>query len=420
MIGNEEKTYRKIIGSYIRYIRKDESMTLSFVGDILEINKGYLSKIENGETNITPEKLSKLTEIVDIKFVNDISLLNKSKRFLLELLETHISMNQTKIKIMLDSYFLNFSMCKDSPAFFHYLLIELYDKLEVKKDLKKSKELIKLLDEYFKDVFDSKEQLFFCLLKAFYYQYIYQTVTSLKYLKEAEDHYTGINNLNYLGVIYHRMAVMYFYLNDGFSSYIYGEKARMIFRDTLYFKRVQHLNVCIASSLVLLKKYQEAEEIYQKLLDNLEKEEKELKSLILNSLIWKSVRAREFENALTYINRAKEIADISYYMLEACEPIAHYYLGQKEIALDEINSKLNARASKDYIKLLLELLRSDIQDNNQTFSRLAKKVKRKIESDENFRFSDIYLQLILSHYERIDDKDKVIEVQDFIIHHYEK
>ena len=107
-------------------------------------------------------------------------------------------------------------------------------------------------------------------------------------------------------------------------------------------------------------------------------------------------------------------------LIESREPIAHYYLGKKEIALDEINQKLNTRASKDYIKLLLELLKSDIQDNNQTFSRLAKKVKRKIESDENFRFSDIYLQLILSHYERIDDKDKVIEVQDFIIHHYEK
>lgn len=80
---------------------------------------------------------------------------------------------------------------------------------------------------------------------------------------------------------------------------------------------------------------------------------------------------------------------------------------------------LNTRTSGDYIKLLLELLKSDIQDNNQTFTRLAKRVQRKIQSDENFRFSDIYLQLILNHYKRIDDKDKVIEVQDFIIHHCE-
>lgn len=418
MVGIEEKINRKIIGSYIRYIRKEESMTMSFVAEILKINKGYLSKIENGETNITSEKILKLTDVVDIKFVNDISLLSKSKHFLLELFEAHISMNQTKIEIMLDSYFLNFSMVKDSPAFFHYLLIELYDKLEIKKDLKKSKELIGLLEEYYRDVFDSKEQLFFCLMKAFYFQYMYQTVKSLKYLKEAEERYTGINNLNYLGVIYHRMAVMYFYLNDGFSSYIYGEKARMVFRDTLYFKRVQHLNVCIASSLVLLGKYQEAEEIYQKLLDHLDKEEKELKNLILNSLTWKSIRAREFENALMYINQAKEISNISYYMLDACEPIAHYYLGQKDIALEEINQKLNTRPKREYIKLLLELLKSDIQDNNQTFSRLAKKVKNKIQNDENFRFSDVYLQLILSHYKRIDDKDKVIEVQDFIIHRY--
>lgn len=419
MIGNEEKTYRKIIGSYIRYIRKDESMTLSFVGDILEINKGYLSKIENGETNITPEKLSKLTEIVDIKFVNDISLLDKSKRFLLELFEIHISMNQTKIKIMLDSYFLNFSMYKDSPAFFHYLLIELYDKLEIKKDLKKSIELIKLLDEYFKDVFDSKEQLFFCLLKAFYYQYIYQYKMSLKFLTEAEKIYAGINNLNYLGVIYHRMAVMYFYLNDGFFSYIYGERARMIFRDTLYFKRVQHLNVCIASSLVLLKKYQEAEEIYQKLLENLEKGEKDLKILILNSLVWKSIRAREFENALEYIEQSIEIGNVSY-MLKACTPTAYYYLDRKEEALAEINEILKDQTLDRYLKLLFDLFKADIQNNNQKFEKTAKKVRKSIEKDENFRFYDIYVDLILSHYKRIDDKDKVIEVQDFIIHHYEQ
>ena len=180
MVGIEEKINRKIIGSYIRYIRKEASMTMSFVAEILKINKGYLSKIENGETNITSEKILKLTDVVDIKFVNDISLLSKSKHFLLELFEAHISMNQTKIEITLDSYFLNFSMVKDSPAFFHYLLIELYDKLEIKKDLKKSKELIGLLEEYYRDVFDSKEQLFFCLMKAFYFQYMYQTVKSLE------------------------------------------------------------------------------------------------------------------------------------------------------------------------------------------------------------------------------------------------
>ncbi len=351
--------------------------------------------------------------------MNDISLLDKSKRFLLELFEAHISMNQTKIKIMLDSYFLNFSMYKDSPAFFHYLLIELYDKLEIKKDLKKSIELIELLDEYSKDVFDSKEQLFFCLLKAFYYQYIYQYKTSLKFLSKAEKIYAGINNLNYLGVIYHRMAVMYFYLNDGFFSYIYGERARMIFRDTLYFKRVQHLNVCIASSLVLLKKYQEAEEIYQKLLENLEKEEKELKILILNSLVWKSIRAREFENALEYIEQSIEIGNVSY-MLKAYTPTAYYYLDRKEEALAEINGILKDQTLDRYLKLLFDLFKADIQKDNQKFEKTAKKVRKSIEKDENFRFYDIYVDLILNHYKRIDDKDKVIEVQDFIIHHYEK
>ncbi len=416
MIENKEKINRKIIGSYIRYIRKEENMTLSFVGDVLEINKGYLSKIENGETNITPEKLQKLTEIADIKFINDFSLLDKSKRFLLELFETHISMNQTKINIMLNSYFLNFSLYKDSPAFFHYILIQLYNELEEKKDLKKSKELIELLEEYYLYVFDYKEQLFFCLMKAFYYQYKHQTIKSLNYLKEAEEHYTGINNLSYLGLIYHRMAIMYFYLNDGFLSYDYAEKTRMIFRDTLYFKRIQHINICIASSLVLLKKYQEAEEIYYKLLDNLEKEEKEIKDLILNSLIWKSNRAGEFENALKYINQAKEMGvNISYNMLDACEPLAHYYLGHKEEALVGVEEKLKSNLNEPYVKLLLELLKADILDNNQTFSRIAKKVKSKIENDENFRFHDVYLNLILSHYKRICDKDKVIEVQDFML-----
>ena len=54
--------------------------------------------------------------------------------------------------------------------------------------------------------------------------------------------------------------------------------------------------------------------------------------------------------------------------------------------------------------------------NSSVLSVLAAEYHEPIQNDENFRFSDIYLQLILSHYKRIDDKDKVIEVQDFIIH----
>lgn len=415
MIEDKVKTKRKIIGSYLKYIRKDENVALSFISETLKINKGYLSKVENGETNITDELIEKLTQFVDVKFINNDSLLEKTKRFLLELFEAHIAMNRTKVQIMLNSYFLNFSYCKDSPAFFHYLLIELYDAVEVKKDFKKSKELIDLLEEYVTDVFDNKEQLFYCLMKAFYYQYSYKSVESLGYLKEAEELYTGINNFNYLGVIYHRMAVIYFYLNDGFSSYRYGEWARMIFRDTLYFKRVQHLNVCIASSLVLLRRYEEAEGIYQTLLDNLEHEEKELKSLVLNSLIWKSLRAAEYENALKYRENENEIGESDYLLLKPCAPIAHYYLGDKEKALEEINEIFREDHVDEYLKLLLELLKSDIQDNNQLFLKVARKVKHKIENDRNFRFYDVYLDLIVNHFKRIGDKDKVIEVQDYII-----
>ena len=415
MLDNKIKRNRKIIGSYIKYIRKEENLSMSFVGEVLNINKGYLSKIENGDTNISLDILLKVAKLVDITFINDDSLLDKSKQILLKLVEAHFSMNQSKIQSILESYFLCFSSCKYSLAVFHYLLIELYYEVEVKKDLKKSKELIELLEEYYEDVFDVKEQLFFIMMKAFYYQYHYQFVESLKYLKKAGELYTGINNLNFLGVIYHRMAVVYFYLNDGFSSYRYAEKARMIFRDTLYFRRVQHISICIASGLVLLNRYDEAEEIYKKLLDNLEHEEKEFKVLILNSLIWKSMKAEEYENALEYITQSKELGNTSY-LLKACTPTAYYFLDRKEEALKEIETILMNRPIDSYLNLLLELLKFDIQDDNQKFEITSKQLERKLKNDENFKFYDIYLELMLNHYKRIGDKDKEIDIQEYMIH----
>ena len=84
--------------------------------------------------------------------------------------------------------------------------------------------------------------------------------------------------------------------------------------------------------------------------------------------------------------------------------------------MKEIETILMNRPIDSYLNLLLELLKFDIQDDNQKFEITSKQLEGKLKNDENFRFYDIYLELILNHYKRIGDKDKVIDIQEYMIH----
>lgn len=57
--------YSQRVGYAIRYLRKRKGMTLDQVADAIEVNKGSISKIENGKQGYTGEFIEKIARALD-------------------------------------------------------------------------------------------------------------------------------------------------------------------------------------------------------------------------------------------------------------------------------------------------------------------------------------------------------------------
>lgn len=60
----------KTIGKNIVRIRKEKKMTQEDLCGLAQIDRSYLSEIENGKMNVTIKALIKIADALDIKLIN--------------------------------------------------------------------------------------------------------------------------------------------------------------------------------------------------------------------------------------------------------------------------------------------------------------------------------------------------------------
>lgn len=59
---------KNIIGGYIRYNREEDEISLNYLAEIANVNKGYLSEIENGKRMPSEDVLKSLFDAMDLPF----------------------------------------------------------------------------------------------------------------------------------------------------------------------------------------------------------------------------------------------------------------------------------------------------------------------------------------------------------------
>lgn len=57
------------IGEFIKNRRREKNITLRELGDITELSQSYLSQIENGTRNASPDILEKLSKALDLQYL---------------------------------------------------------------------------------------------------------------------------------------------------------------------------------------------------------------------------------------------------------------------------------------------------------------------------------------------------------------
>lgn len=63
-----EDLNHQLLGAFLRYHREEESMSLSFMAEILKISKSYLSDIEHGKRMPAPYALHQILKVLDVPY----------------------------------------------------------------------------------------------------------------------------------------------------------------------------------------------------------------------------------------------------------------------------------------------------------------------------------------------------------------
>ena len=93
IIDNKELELRRILGAYLKYQREFDDLSLNYVSESLNINKGYLSEVENGKRNLSYNHYDEIMDFYDIKFNFEKNILEEITIKLYEILRNYINAN---------------------------------------------------------------------------------------------------------------------------------------------------------------------------------------------------------------------------------------------------------------------------------------------------------------------------------------
>lgn len=409
----EKDKYRSIVGAYLEYIRKEENLSQAFVADNLHINKGYLSRIENNRTNISDYYIEKITEFIGVDFVNDSQILNETKLVIQDFFDAYISLDVEKRKNILKDYLSAYNNFRNSPAFFHFTLLNFIYTTEYIRDFVKAKKELEILNAYVNRVMNEKEKCIFNIFKAKYYEYQYEYRKSIRILEKAEEYCSTFSDGRYLATILHVKAVIYNITNQGFSAYLNANRSREYFKNSTYFKRLRNVQICIANSLGVMHKFQEAIHMYLNLLKHNSNKDMAFQQLVNENLSWCSLGAKNYEQAIAYAQEAYALGS-TYEELFLNIPLALYYEGKYEDCISKIDAILEKRTDF-YLYEFLEVLKYDIEKNESAFFKHAYHLKVLFIKYYEFEHLEILLRIMLKHYKTLEDNEKVIALQSELI-----
>ena len=96
IIDNKELELRRILGAYLKYQREFDDLSLNYVSESLNINKGYLSEVENGKRNLSYNHYDEIMDFYDIKFNFEKNILEEITIKLYEILRNYINANSIR------------------------------------------------------------------------------------------------------------------------------------------------------------------------------------------------------------------------------------------------------------------------------------------------------------------------------------
>ncbi len=368
-----QKEYRKIVGAYLQHTCIKENMSLNFVSQSLNINKGFLSKVANGKTRITSEIIDTLTSFAGTEFHNDEHSYILCKLAIQEFIDAYLNVNYKRIDKLFEQFFTDSHILKHSPGYFHYQLIRYFECVRHRKPQKETEELRALITRY-KKLYTKEEYIFFILFQA-------ENAFNLGQLSKALDILNTLESFlekdaaqsNLLALIYQEKSIIYLHMTDGFQAYIYAKRAFDILSKTTYFRRTKHLMLTIADCHSLMGNFEGAKRKYIHFLQHIDHKDIYFQVRVLSKLSICYIRNHMYAEGLYYANCVLTL-DPEFELGKLHKVIALLYSGEKDMCLKYCEEVLASGITSIYYRDFIELVYYALSKNRKKSTQLIRKI----------------------------------------------
>lgn len=391
----------RIAGAFYRYHRISKNLSLSTVGNSINVNKGFLSELENGKRHFPDGIMEQLNQVLNISFDLDTNLWIQSKEYLIKIYDNFFFENdKSNIKIY-DELTNKRNKLLYSYGFFIMKIIDLYYCLRIKADNQQIKEIIELLSNNLHCLQYDELAIYYSLLGAYYKKNTTTLQLALKYLEKSNQSCDSSSNIHLMNE--YQLISIYARLNQPLKAYKKCIQLKYRLRESNNYNRSITLDITECNILTNLKDYHEAKDKLLSILNTIDSEFLNFHKIsIYHSLAWIYLHTNELEECIKYTNLAIESkdtsSDLSYFI-----PFS-YLKNNKTYEALEACKKALTYCGNIYKYLILSikyrLKKSDklFEQNSLMYYRLALK---------NSIYEDIPVVLELM-YEYYDEKENFV------------
>lgn len=400
----------KLLGAYIRFKREEENMSISFLSDVLNISKSYLSEIEHGKKTPAKYTLQQILKTLETEYFSEETILSYLHDSIMVIYEKFSLLRIDEAREKIDEILGNKNYYLNSEGFLLYYLIKLISLVKYDSDFNECKYYIKLLDDHITLLDEDEVGIYYDVVATLYIKNGLLDNAQLN-LEQCIKQSASLPSSIYGMILYH-FALLNKMSGNLIKSLDYCKKSKQEFYSLLNYKMVLYIELVEANIYCLMFNLKDSEIKYLQILKKAQLNDyNDISLKALNKLSWIKLINDEFDECLKYSNVAISKGATGD-MILIYGPICYFKKNDIKRCLESINSIRNL--VKYPLIYLLDAIYCLCVDNGESFiENLEEYLTNAFNIDNGIRC--FIKELMVEYYIKKAELKKVVKIQSEII-----
>ncbi len=399
---NNNVNYEKLVGAYFRYQRKKQNISLVSFSKIMNINKGFLSDLENGKRHFPEGIIQQFSSYFNINFDDSLTSYFESKQYL------HKVYNDLFFQVKIDDTIIQDlnSKCEkyfNSLGFFNILILQFYESFQIQNDHKKAQEISNLIESNISCLENDELSIYYSLVGIYYFKQNNMILAKEAFEKSytlcIESSYTNALNMFFMIMVSIRT-------NDPLKAYVFYTHAKYLLEKHHNFIRLFECDILKCCILTHMNLYEEAKSNLLQILNysntNFKNNEE---YLIYHHLAYNALFAKNYDDCIKYTQLARK-QNNTYDYLCTFIPYSYYKKGEQKKALLTLNNEyINAKSE---FRPFLYAIRARIQHKDTMFEKHILKCYKNILSIQEFDGIKFVLDILIEYYDEKNNEKMLL------------